>query len=346
MAEVKAPAPTPAADGAAPAAEGDKKDYVPVKDRPLNQALRPKFSMPFLCPELREKMYRWYPGPEIMMHKMHWTEWVFVIFLAAAIACFIIGADNIPLVVFAVLIILESSIALIMVWGIAKYKSLADLASRLEQIAMQNHAEVEAYQEINNEWERSLEESGANLNAFASALGMVEDDANAIAKLTEALGGLVAVKKKIQAEEKALFQVSVRHQQVTRAEIDEKNRNNMKKTLGRLYDRIAKKNGGGAGGSGTLIDSKEEIAELRRKMGENEFLNQRKLGPDGKETNEPMYDWVPVFDDIASDGVIQKWELLDALDTVTNSYFLTIRDALKQRELLQAQLVKVRSSGK
>lgn len=259
---------------------------------------------------------------------------------------FIIGADKIPLVIFGVLIIAEAILALIMVWGIAKYKSLADLASRLEQIAMQNHAEVEAYQEINNEWERSLEDSQANLNAFAGALGMVENDANAIAKLTEALGGLVSIKKKIQAEEKALFQVSVRHQIVTRAEIDEKNRNNMKKTLGRLYDRIAKKNGGGGGGSGTTVDSPEEIAMLRAKMEENEFLNQKKLDKAGNPTAEPLYDWRSVFDEIASDGVIHKWELLDALDEVSNSYFLVIRDALKKREVLQAELLAVKKKSK
>jgi len=230
-----------------------------------------------------------------MMHKMHWTEWFFVVFLLSAVILFIIGADKVPLTVFGVLIMLEAFCALVMVWGIAKYKSLADLASRLEQIAMQNHAEVEAYQEINNEWERSLQDSQANLNAFAGALGLVENDANAIAGLTEALGGLVSVKKKIQAEEKALHQVSVRHQIVTRAEIDEKNRNNMKKTLGRLYDRIAKKNGGGAGGSGTTVDSKEEIQMLRAKMEENEFLNQKKLGPDGQPTTENMYDWQAVL---------------------------------------------------
>jgi len=40
--------------------------------------------------------------------------------------------------------------------------------------------------------------------------------------------------------------------------------------------------------------------------------------------------------------VIHKWELLDALDEVTNSYFLVIRDAMKKREELQAELVKVR----
>jgi len=201
---------------------------------------------------------------------------------------------------------------------------------------------VEAYQEINNEWERSLQDSQANLNAFATELGLVEDDANAIAKLTDALGGLVSVKKKIQAEEKALFQVSVRHQIVTRAEIDEKNRNNMKKTLGRLYDRIAKKNGGG-GGSGTTVDSPDEIAQLRAKMEENEFLNQRKLDQDGKATTEHLYEWRAVFDEIASDGVVHKWELLDALDEVSNSYFLTIRDAIKHRELLQAELATVRA---
>jgi hypothetical protein len=280
-----------------------------------------------------------------MMHKMHWTEWFFVIFVLSAVVFFIIGADNIPLPVFGALIIVEAFLALIMVWGIAKYKSLADLAGRLEQIAMQNHAEVEAYQEINNEWERSLQDSQENLNAFAGALGLVENDANAIAKLTDALGGLVSVKKKIQAEEKALFQVSVRHQIVTRAEIDEKNRNNMKKTLGRLYDRIAKKNGGG-GGSGTTVDSPDEIGQLRAKMEENEFLNQKKLDKDGNPTKEPLYDWQPVFEEIASDGVIQKWELLDALDEVSNSYFLVIRDAIKKREGLQAELAKVRTKSK
>jgi len=270
---------------------------------------------------------------------------VFVIFLLSAIVLFIIGADSVPLQVYGVLIIVEAGIALVMVWGIAKYKSLADLASRLEQIAMENHAEVGAYQEINNEWERSLVESGENLNAFASSLGLVQDDANAIAKLTDALGGLVTVKKKIQAEEKALFQVSVRHQAVTRAEIDEKNRNNMKKTFGRLYDRIAKKSASG-GGSGSLIDSKEEIAELRQRLCENEFLNQKKPGPDGKPTNELMYEWHAVFDEIASDGVVQKWELLDALDEATNSYFLTIRDAMKERDKRRVELQQLREGKK
>lgn len=276
------------------------------------------------------------------MHRMHWTEWIFVFFLLSAVILFIIGADKVPLVVFGVLIIIETVLALIMVWGIAKYKSLADLAGRLEQIAMQNHAEVEAYQEINNEWERSLQDSQANLNAFAASLGLVQNDANAIAQLTEVLGGLVSVKKKIQAEEKALFQVSVRHQIVTRAEIDEKNRNNMKKTLSRVYDRIAKKNGGGGGGSGTTIDSPEEIALLRAKMEESEFLMQKKLDKEGKETAELLYDWKPVFEEIASDGVVHKWELLDALDQVTNSYFLEIRDAIKNREKLAEKLKEVK----
>jgi len=274
------------------------------------------------------------------MHKMHWTEWVFIIFLLSAVVLFIIGADHVPLPVFAVLIIVESFIALVMVWGIAKYKSLADLATRLEQLAMDNRAQVNAYQEINNEWERSLQGSAENISAFSASLGLVENDANAISKLTEALGGLVNVKKKIQAEEKALFQVSVRHQAVTRAEIDEKNRGNMKKHFGRLYDRIAKRAGGG-GGMRAAIDTKEEIAELKQKLYEYEFLNQKKPGPDGKPTNELLYDWPNAFDASASDGVVLKWELLDDLDKATNSYFLVIRDAMKERARLQAEYDKL-----
>jgi len=275
-----------------------------------------------------------------MMHKMHWTEWVFIIFLLSAVVLFIIGAGHVPLPVFAVLIIVESVIALVMVWGIAKYKSLADLATRLEQIAMENHAQVGAYQEINNEWERSLQDSAENINQFGASLGLVENDAKAIAGLTEALGGLVNVKKKIQAEEKELFKISVRHQKVTRAEIDEKNRGNMKKHFGRLYDRIAKR-GGGGGGVRVAIDTPEEIKELKQKLYEYEFLNQKKLGPDGKPTNELLYNWPPVFDKSADDGVVLKWELLDDLDVATSSYFLEIRDAVKTRTELQVEYDKL-----
>ena len=53
-------------------------------------------------------------------------------------------------------------------------------------------------------------------------MGLVTDDANAIADLTDALAGLVTQQKLIQAEEKALHQISVKHQIVTRADIDEK----------------------------------------------------------------------------------------------------------------------------
>jgi len=94
------------------------------------------------------------------------------------------------------------------------------------------------------------------------------------------------------------------------------------------------------------VDSPDEIGMLRTKMEENEFLNQKKLDKNGQPTSEPMYDWKSVFDEIASDGVIHKWELLDALDEVSNSYFLTIRDAMKKRETLQAELAKVRGKKK
>jgi hypothetical protein len=346
-----------------------KKVYVPVKDRPLHQALRPQFSLPSLCPELRERLYRFYPGPTVMMHKMHWTEWIFVLFLLTSIPFFVVELSPsiqvpFPLIstgwqpLLGSLIIVEAFVALIMVWGLAKYTSLADVTTRLEMIAMSKHGEVLAYQEINDDWERGLQDSQDNLNNLAVALGLAIDDAHAMAKLTEVLGGLVSVKKKIQAEEKALSLVSVRHRTVTRAEIDEKARNNMKKSLGRAYDRIVKrgechmvapkkahKKDATAENCAT-IDSPDEIALLRTKMEEDVFLNQKVLGKDGQPTNELKYNWHPMFIEIAADGIIYKWELLDALDEVTNSYFLVIRDALKHRDELEAQLKDLRSRKK
>lgn len=306
-----------------------KASDVPDKDLKLKHAL-----CPGLAPDLRDKLYKWYPGPEICAHKMHWTEWLFAIFLiiGAVFLFLIFSGVGMSTFVTGPMLLINATLGLIFIWGFAKYKSLADLASRLEKLAEENHREVSAYTEINNEWDEGLKRGQANLNAFTSSLGLVQDDAEALNGLTEALQSLVSQKKKIQAEERALFEIQLKHQRVTRAEIDEKERTTMKKQLTRFYDRIAR------GGGDKSINTPEEIDALRKKLQENKFLNQTVPGSD-----EPMFAWLPEFEQIAEDGNISKYELLDALDKASHSYFLEIKNAREVQSGLEEQLEKMRT---
>jgi len=290
--------------------------------------LKLKIPWPWLMPDLRDKAYKWYPGPEFCAHKMHWTEWLFAIFFILAVVVLILGSSKFPVYIFAMLLTVNATLALIFIWGFAKYKSLADLATRLEKLAEQNHAEVGAYQQINNEWDEGLKRGQENLNDFTNSLGLVQDDAEALNGLTDALKSLVSQKKKIQQEEKMLFEIQVKHQKVTRAEIDEKERTTMKKQLTRMFDRIVR-----ASKTERSVETPEDIELLRKKLQENTFLNQ--TIPD---TDDPMFAWLPKFTHMAEDGKITKYELLDALDQSTNSYFLQIKDARTKQTELQKEL--------
>mmetsp|Transcript_2228 Transcript_2228/g.2996 ORF Transcript_2228/g.2996 Transcript_2228/m.2996 type:complete len:338 (+) Transcript_2228:43-1056(+) len=326
------------------AKSGNDGPGVPTKATDVDDKdLKLKMVCPMFAPGLRDKLYKWYPGPEFCAHRMHWTEWLFAIFLILAILFTVLKLGigiGIPSSVIGAILFVNAFLATAFIWGFAKYKSLADLAGRLEKLAEENHKEVGAYQEINNEWDEGLKRGQENLNQFTASLGLVQDDAEALNGLTEALQSLVSQKKKIQAEERALFEIQVKHQKVTRAEIDEKERSTMKKQLIRFYDRITR-----SGSSRSLgkeekdnsVNSPEEIEALRKKLQENKFLNSCKPG-----TDEPNFEWLPEFEEIAEDGVVSKYELLDALDKATNSYFLEVKNARDIQSSLEEELERVR----
>lgn len=296
--------------------------------------LKPKLScMPDCMPDLRKKAFLWYPGPEFCAHRMHWTEWLFGIFMIIAIVFILLAllGTTLPSYVYGIAITINAPIALVFIWGFAKYKSLAALAERLERLAEENHTEVCAYTEINNEWDEGLKRGQDNLNAFTSSLGLVQDDAEALNDLTGALQSLVSQKKKIQAEEKSMFEIQKKHQRVTRAEIDEKERSTMKKQLVRMFDRIVR-----ASMVDKAISTPADIDALRKKLQENKFLNQTIEG-----TDEPMFSWLPEFEKMAEDGRITKYELLDALDVASHSYFLEIKHSREQQSHLEEELESI-----
>lgn len=70
-------------------------------------------------------------------------------------------------------------------------------------------------------------------------------------------------------------------------------------------------------------------------MAKDAFLNKR--GEDGKR----LYHWEDAFERIAADNDVQKWELLDALDEVTFSYFYEIRDSLEKSKVPTQHLLCV-----
>lgn len=114
---------------------------------------------------------------------------------------------------------------------------------------------------------------------------------------------------------------------MTRAEIDEKERTTMKRQLTRLFDRIARATGGDK-----KLSSAEGIDQLKKKLQESQFLNQTEPG-----TDEPMFAWLPEFQKMADDGEITKYELLDALDVASHSYFLEIKTARERTPVLEEE---------
>lgn len=319
----------------------------PGGDKPLRakdvdtNLLKPKLELfPNLCTNTRENLYKWYPGPGICAHRMHWTEWFFVIFTALAVVFFVIGADNIPIPVMGLLLSVVSFFALIFVWGFAKYKSLADAADRLEKVAMENHTSVCALTEINNGWEESIEENQKNQDRFAQSMGLVSNDANAIAQLTDSLSKLVDAKRDLQNEEKQLFQTTIKVEEVTRQEAREKEITVLKQKFERNFDHIDRKQQKGSPGLYGNLEG-EQIEEIKKMLARDPFLNSKKEG-----TDEPMFNWLPMFEEAAKDGKLAKYEILHVLENATDSYFIHIKDAFEEEKRLQAQLKEVTGKRK
>lgn len=307
-------------------------------DKIAKNKLKPQLAcMPGVCPETREKFYKWYPGPTIMAHTMHWTEWLYVIFVGLAILIFLLPEDSFTLLDVAICVIVVSVISEMFIWGYAKYKSLADLAKRLEKIACANHNEVGALVEINEDWGQGLEENQRNQDRFAQGLGLVAGDAEAIANLTESLANLVDVKRELQREEKQLFQITIKVEEVTRQEAREKEIGVLKQKAERLFDRIDRKNkGGGKRLDGNLENS--EIDDIRELLAKDEFLNSV------DEKGNALFNWLPKFEEATIDGRVAKYEVLACLEQATGAFFNTIKDALKEEAKLKEEMRVLKKS--
>jgi hypothetical protein len=288
--------------------------------------------LPWFCPKPRSKLLLWYPGPTIMGHKMHWTEWIFVVLLGGSVVMLVLGPDLVSTTSYSILLMFAGVLGFVFIWGIAKFKSLADQASQLEKVAAANHTQVGVLEELNAGWDTGLDDSQKNLEQFCETLGAMEGDAAAIDNVAGALSGLVTQKKKIQAEEKGCFEVSVKHQLAVRQEIEEKKRTLMKRKLAQIYQRLDKD------GSGALEGT--EIDRLRERLMEDEFLNMT-----DEASHEPRFNWLEEFEAVAEDGVVDMFELLNVLDTATESYFLQVQFSVQKREEMRKQLAQLQEES-
>jgi predicted enzyme involved in methoxymalonyl-ACP biosynthesis len=152
---------------------------------------------------------------------MHWSEWLFVVLVVLNAVMLVleilVATITIPAAAYCLLFSVESGLALILIWGIAKYNALHDIAEKLEKQAQKQRGEVNLYEKINDEWGAMVSAAQDNLDQFAASMNLVSDDANAIDELTGALAALVERKQEIQAEERALFTMSKRYQVVRAA---------------------------------------------------------------------------------------------------------------------------------
>jgi len=296
------------------------------------EQLQPKFELfPNLCPDLRKKAYTWYPGPTLCGHKMHWTEYIFVVFTALGIVYFILGTGVIKASIVGISLMVLSGCALTFVWGFAKMKSLADLAEKLEKIATANHNEVKALTAINDEWDRSMQENTKNVDNFTKQMGLVSDDAESLDKVKDVLQALVQAKRNLQIEEKRLFETTVKAEQVTAAEAREKQIHVLKLRAQNIFERIDRRNKLGAGKSDGELEG-EEVEKFKEELLKDEFLNQ--------------FEWIPILDDYMDDGKLKQYEALHMLEMATDSYFIKMKRAFEEEGKLKEQLEALRASSK
>lgn len=309
-----------------PTRENDGNVYVPLSER--KEQPKPNYSnmpFPWFLPETRKKVANWYPGPTIMMHKMHWTEWVFVILTAASAVMVAAGANVIPVSVFAIAGMIYPLNTLVFIWGVAKYQSLSEAADRLEAVAMAQSSAIGAISAINDDWEKGIEQEKQNIEAFANELGLLEGGAADIDAVQKQLKQIVLQKKKILAEEKAMFQVSVKYQIMSRARITEKQRKIAKSMLAREFNRLDNPQRG-------YLQGREAIETMRVHMDNSEFLN--RVDEDGN----PLYDWVTHYERITAEGTLKLDVLMDTIDDFTESLFHELKDSIAQAGDLEEEL--------
>lgn len=318
-----------------------REGYKPVRERSVSEVMPILDLLPTVLTVPRARFQRWYPGPAIMGHTMHWTEYLMLLFSGSAVlllVLLVVQGLELPGVAYGALIAAQSALSLLILWGLARYQSLADIVDKLEALAQKNSAEVDAYVAVNDEWGAQVEAAGANVEEFAGSMNLIDDDATQISDVTAELKGLVNKKKLIQAEEKALFEGQVKFQEKIQLGLDEKDKMNVKKSVTRLYDKTLLLSGSTA----TVIRGEKMIDVFKTKLRLYPYLNQTKLDERGHSTGKPVYDWEPMYDVAAEDGEMPKNELLDGLDEVMDSYFLRIIHAQETVVSLRKELEQVK----
>lgn len=260
---------------------------------------------------------------------MHWTEYIFVVFTVVGIIFFVVNA--IPAVAIGLTMVVLSACALVFVWGFAKFKSLADLAEKLEKIATANHNEVKALTAINDEWDRSMQENTKNVDNFTRQMGLVGEDAENLDKVKDVLMALVESKKALQIEEKRLFETTVKAADVTAAEAREKEIQVLKMRAQVIFERIDRRNKLGAGRSDGELEG-EEVEKFKDELLKDEFLNK--------------FEWLPILEDFMEDKKLKMYEAMHMLELATDSYFIKMKRAFEEQEKLEKQLGELRASAK
>jgi len=310
--------------------------YIPLAEREIrdeDMIIPVKF---LFCSDLRKRLFKWYPGPTIMGHKMHWTEYLFGFFfilsiLLLLVAQYLQGAEE----VYGAGLVLVSALALIFVWGIAKYKSIAESASELENQALQLSCQTQVYQLVNTDWENSLETSEKNLKRFTQNLDFIEKDIDDLQEVEQKLLSFTNKKKQGLRDAKALMKVQKTHQVVVRENIKEQDRSNFKRSIMKFFDRIDRR------GVRDGVLSGEEIPKLMEVLEADKFINAT------NEAGELLYpDWRSAVEETQDDGEIQKFELLEVIDRVTDSWYVKIIHASDINKNLKEELQKVQEEHK
>lgn len=184
--------------------------------------------------------------------------------------------------IYPMTLIVVSSLALIFIWGIAKIKSLAEIASHLE-VQVENATEVETVMRKNNAKVKGanddLEQGMVN---YATSLGLMDNDIEALGVVEEKLRALND-RHVILIEEQRLCEAKERAYIRCQTEVEEeKKKENTKRDLLRKFDRADRSRTG-------AISNPDDLATLKKSMGQDKYLQElhdrgklREGGPIGR----------------------------------------------------------------
>lgn len=245
-------------------------------------------------------------GIEFMGHEFHISELLLGVFLLMSIVCMFlaVAGSGIPGIFFASMLLITSGVSLVVLWNYASIDTLAKLAARYARAA-------ELYDVLSQKLETENKRMGAENLKFAAANKELEGTVNGLWKdvgivdtatadlgsilrgfrdLTDTADALDRYQQELSEDNKA-FGAFQRQRLLTNA------KHQLKRRLRATFDDVD------SDASGSI--SGKELPTLKRIV--------RKDLPDVKDVDK-------VFD-LDGDGVIKKWELMDACDTLLDQVF-------------------------